>query len=197
MGKKNKGDQEYRYHLFVSYKYDELIMPWLEGFINRLEFYLRQEVGDLSIFFDKEAIRTGAKWKKKLYESIRTSMCMIAFWSPEYFRSAYCVTEWKSFLEREKLENINLGGLIIPVTINDGDSFPSEAKDTQQLKVHEYTSLVNAFWNSQKALLLEEEIRKLALEITESIHNSPAFKAGWPVKNSRPYKLRKVSLSRL
>ena len=27
---------------------------------------------------------------------------MVSVWSPLYFQSSWCVSEWKSFLEREK-----------------------------------------------------------------------------------------------
>jgi TIR domain-containing protein len=42
-------------------------------------------------------------WEHYILGGLRSSKTMIALLSPAYFASAFCRTEWKTFLEHEPL----------------------------------------------------------------------------------------------
>src|SRR5262245_28914738 len=99
----------YQYDAFFSYKRDPQSDPWHHEVKEKLKFWLRQENGaNVQIFFDTEEIRTGLRWHQKLADALRGSKCIICVWSPAYFQSKWCVSEWKTFVQREKLCNKDL-----------------------------------------------------------------------------------------
>jgi hypothetical protein len=50
-------------------------------------------------------------------------------------------------------------GLIAPLRFHDGEHFPLEAQAVQQMDVSPYTSTLQAFWTSPKALELEDSLK--------------------------------------
>jgi hypothetical protein len=147
--------QEYQYDVFFSYKRHSLTLEWTKGVVRLLRLWLEHEVGrEISVFVDEDCIETGDRWPEKLREALKCSRCMVCVWSPPYFRSNWCMSEWRSFREREKQLNMTSHGLIVPVRFHDGDHFPEEARDVQWIDVAPYTYTVSAFWASPRALEL-------------------------------------------
>src|ERR1035438_6726392 len=99
----------YRYDVFVSYKREDsnkrLVTPWLREVLDRIKYWLRQEMGGKKayFFFDEESIEVGDNWPEMIRDALLSAKCLLPVWSPEYFQSTWCVSEWKSFLTREKL----------------------------------------------------------------------------------------------
>jgi hypothetical protein len=100
----------YTYDLFVSYRREQpgktpLSMPWLRKVVDRLEHYLGMELGDREprIFFDTNCVELGDHWPQRLHAAILGSKCILPIWTPPYFRSRWCLAEWKSFAAREQL----------------------------------------------------------------------------------------------
>jgi hypothetical protein len=93
---------DYEYDVFFSYKKDPLITEWIANVVSRLEFWLTQELGGrpARIFIDRDHIEIGDRWPDALRHALRHSRSMAAIWSPSYFHSQWCVSEWKSFLAR-------------------------------------------------------------------------------------------------
>src|SRR5271165_7140485 len=112
----------YQYDIFISYHRQKFQDEWLiEHFLDRFEFLVTEEIAGLcgrpssGIFFDQRevnpAIRTGTfrsgrriepgdNWRKELETAIKTSRCLVGLWSPMYFLSRWCRTEWRSFEKR-------------------------------------------------------------------------------------------------
>jgi hypothetical protein len=187
------------YDVFFSYKRHGLTLEWTKGVYQRLQFWLTQElnVPEARIFVDEESIETGDRWPEKLKEALRLSRCMVCVWSPSYFQSSWCFSEWASFREREKRLNMQSHGLIAPMRFHDGEHFPPEAQAVQWTDVAPYTSTVPAFWNSPRAIELEDLLRPFARSVANIIRSAPQFEADWPVVDAQALPAAKIELARL
>ncbi len=102
----------------------------------QLELWLGEELNrPANIFVDTERIETGMHWPVALQDALRSSRCTVCVWSPSYFQSSWCVSEWKSFRRREEQLGLASHGLIAPLRFHDGEHFPDEAKNVQQADV--------------------------------------------------------------
>jgi hypothetical protein len=141
-----------------------------------MELNMKSE--NFRIFFDEKSIDTGDDWLDELGEAIKSSKCLVAIWSPEYFNSSWCLTEFNSFLKRQ--EQLNRKGLIIPASFHDGEHFPNEAKAIQYLDFSNYANTISAFWNSSDAVEFEKIIKKYSKDIADKIKNAPLYQPDFP-----------------
>jgi hypothetical protein len=149
------------------------------------------------MFVDVETIEIGNRWPDKLKEALGLSRCMVSVWSPLYFQSSWCVSEWRSFMEREKSANMVSHGLIAPVCFHDGEHFPPEAQVVQSLDLRAYASALPAFWNSPRSLELEDKIKTLAVSVGKILKAAPTFRPDWPVVEADGAIAPKIPLGRL
>ncbi len=180
---------DYEYDVFLSYKRHERILHWITQMKEELHFWLSEELPGrkVRIFFDSDSIETGDNWPAKLREGLKTSRCMIGIWSPTYFyNSRWCVSEWQSFMAREKMADMGIGGLVAPITVHDGERFPQEAKEIQQENFAAYYSPATAFWKTQKASELSDKIKGFAEKVARIVRHAPPFDPKWPVVEADP-----------
>jgi hypothetical protein len=171
----------YEYDVFFSYKRDRQSDAWHHAVMQKLQYWLRHELSkaDVPVFFDTEEIQTGARWRNHLAEALRASKTMVCVWSPLYFQSPWCVSEWKTFEARESLCGQEL---IVPATYFDGACFPDAAKGRQMLDLSNYTSTMARFWETQAAVDFEEKcLRPLARDMAASVRRAPPFSPDFPV----------------
>ncbi len=171
---------DYEYDAFFSYKRDRESDDWHKVVKEKLAFWVGTELGlEVKIFFDTEDIRTGARWRQKLANALKKSRCLICVWSPLYFRSKWCLSEFKSFLKREEL---NKRDLVMPASYCDGESFPPEAQSRQILKFDEFTSTMPMFWKTDSAFYFERDLlKKFAKDLAEMIRQSPPYDEAFPI----------------
>ena len=180
----------YRYEVFVSYKREpinkRLVTPWLREVLDRIEYWLRQEMGGqrVGFFFDEDSIEVGDDWPYEIRDALLSTKCLLPIWSPEYFQSNWCNAEWKSFLEREKLvsgKRQKPCRLIAPIKFHDGCWFPKEAQRVQQLDLSRYAATTQAFWTSQRADELDQCLQKFAPNLARLVSEAPPYEKGWPI----------------
>lgn len=186
----------YQYDLFVSYKREPsdrpLITPWLRKVLDRIEYWLRQELGGRGsgIFIDTDGIEAGDDWPDSIREALLTARCLLPIWSPEYFHSNWCMAEWRSFLSREKLVTARGGSackLIIPITFHDGKWFPPEAARIQQFDLSRFAATTDGFWETRRADELDQLLMtQVAPAIARAVHRAPPFEPDWPVDLGHP-----------
>ena len=129
----------YEHHVFISYAHGDLWTPYVRNiFAPRLNSYLEIEVGKLQNsppVFSDDQIQTGAYWDNVLKRKLARSTVMVCLFSAAYFQSKWCRREMALMLEREKqcgLEGHGDNyGLVIPVRLGDGDTFPELASRVQ------------------------------------------------------------------
>jgi len=191
---------DYEYDVFFSYKRHDLTRNWTKKVHELFRFWLTQELGkpDLRMFFDEESIETGQPWPLVLSEALKHSRCMVCIWSPLYFQSSWCLTEWRSFLERERLAELPRYGLIAPMRFHDGEQYPEEAKNTQSVDVTRFATTLPGFWDTSRAIELEEQLKNLAIAVARMIAGAPAFRPSWPIVSTEPHvPLPQIVLERL
>ena len=176
----------YEYDAFFSYKRDRESDVWHETVKKKLEYWLKQELqkADVKIFFDTEDISTGRRWREKLTSALKGSRCIICLWSPLYFQSKWCVSEWMTFVQRETFvkQNKQIAELVMPASYFDGDSFPPDAKARQKLDFSEYASTMPKFWDTELAVKFENErLRRFAHDLAELIRKAPPYDEAFPV----------------
>jgi hypothetical protein len=172
----------YAYDVFLSYKRNPLVEPWVKQFfLPNFRVWLEEARGGVSprIFFDQECIDWGERWKDKLQVALNSSKVLLAIFSPSYFRSPWCRCELETFALREQI----VGGrrLRIPITHNDGEHFPQDARDLQAMNFSDCVSVMPAFPHHPKALILEDRIRKLVPAVAKALEDAPQFQHSWPM----------------
>jgi hypothetical protein len=173
----------YEYDVFISYKHGD-IDYWLTNiFLKRFNFALENELGRKPLIFFDQNIQKGDIWPYRLQSALAGSRCVVAFLQPSYFSSDWCLFEFGSMLERERLEGfrtrMNPRGLIQAVQVGDGVHFPPYARQIQWLNCTDHYSASLAFEKSEKCLELEILIKEWAPDVAKMINYAPNWKEDW------------------
>jgi hypothetical protein len=173
---------DYEYDVFLSYKRHELTLNWTRKVASMLVLWLTEELNrPARVFIDESSIQIGQKWPDEIKHALKHSRCIVCIWSPSYFQSSWCVSEWKSFVDREKMGNPKPYTLIAPLRFHDGEHFPEEAKGVEWSDVTEYAFTMPAFWDSQRAIELEAKLKAFARSVANIVSQAPAFDGNWPI----------------
>ncbi|MEI7695764.1 MAG: toll/interleukin-1 receptor domain-containing protein [Chlorobium sp.] len=171
----------YEYDVFFSYKRDPQSDDWHLNVKDKLSYWLRMELNQpaVRIFFDTEEIRTGTRWRNKLSEALKRSKCLICVWSPAYFQSRWCVSEWLTFQLRESRYSCEL---VAPASYHDGIHFPKEAQEIQKSDFSDYTSTLPGFWRTEMAVEFENQrLKAFARDVASLIRNAPPYCEDFPI----------------
>ena len=134
---------DYEHDIFVSYRrMDEEWVYWTQkNFLRPLRSLLRPALGEVRIFVD-DRIETGASWPASIARAHARSRLMIPILSRDYFNSDWCRLELALMHHREQLLGYRTPAqdavLILPVVIDDGDSFPPEVQAMQGEAIHQF-----------------------------------------------------------
>lgn len=185
------GSDRYQWDVFLSYPRADPVGPWVRDYFHPL---LERWLGAATpheprIFFDS-AVDGGTHWPSNLKEALARSRCLVAVWSPHFFRSRWCMAEWQTMREREKLLGLGTGsqqGLVYPVVFADGDHFPTEAKEVQYAEDFRPYNIVNsAFRRTAKYGKLERQVQGLCDRLGQWLLTVPEWDPGWPIVEPEP-----------
>ncbi len=177
---------DYQYDVFLSYSNTPDVRDWvLNHFYPNFCPALRQALGgrDERVFIDREGVKTGQHWPQRLRQAIRDSVCLVPVWSPVYFQSNWCWSEWKSFCKREEVLGLNLDTetLVVPVVHNDKEWFPAEAREVQWHDFSELNYRTPAFRDTPQYVEFERQIQCFAKRVAEVARAAPPYDADWPI----------------
>jgi hypothetical protein len=182
--KRRHTSDEYAYDIYVSYARDLLTSGWIQEFMKRVTWRLRQSDYDAKLFFDIREIEVEELWDLQIKEPLSRSKILMAFLTPRYFTSAWSVAEWMTFEERERL----VWGpspktpIILPLRLYGGENYPEWARRRRSSDVTEYLSSVPRLWDTEKAFELESKvIAPLSGIALELLAKAPPWDATWPV----------------
>jgi TIR domain len=183
----------YQYHIFLSYSRRGDVPEWVKNhFLPVLERRLEAEFDETPRIFLDEQIDTGADWPITLADALHRSYCLLAIWSPSYFRSRWCMAEWQTMRVREEQLGLrtsaNPSGLVYPVVYSDGDTFPVEAKRIQHRKdLKDYAYPYPQFRNSEKYLEFHDQVARIAQELVNLFNDSiPPWNPDWSICTPDP-----------
>jgi hypothetical protein len=171
----------YQYDVFFSYKRDRESDAWHERVRDKLVYWLRQSLNQaqVAIFLDTEDITTGNRWRMKLQSALKASKCVVCIWSPLYFKSKWCVSEWMTFEQRGQPLGLDL---VAPARYYDGEFYPEPAKDRQSPDFSDYASTMPRFWETEHAVEFEKKLlRPFALDLANIIRSAPDFDPNFPI----------------
>jgi hypothetical protein len=179
-------DKDYIYDVFLSYRRRPPVGDWVKyHFYPLLVKWLPQCMPHEPRVFIDLNVDTGAQWPLSLSHAIQHSRCLLSVWSPDYFRSDWCLAEWHSMQKRENLLGFgnlhNRSGLIYPVVYSDGQHFPNEAKNTQSRDLRLWNCSYPYFSETKGIVELEREVQIVTEELWGMIQQAPAWQGDFPL----------------
>lgn len=178
--------EDYVYDVFVSYRHKPPVLDWVRNhFFPLLDMWLPNVMPvKPEIFIDLEEIEIGSAWPARLRQGLRQSRCVLAVWSPEYFRSEWCLAEWETIRERERLLGMRTQqqpeGLTYPVVFADGEHFPQEARDVQSQDLRDWNIPHPVFKETTAYVEFDKQVQSLVKGLAKTINRAPAWQ-DWPV----------------
>lgn len=177
---------DYKYDVFMSAASESPVSEWVDNhFLGMLRSHLSNEMADApKVFWYKEQV-TGVDWKKNLKKVLCHSRILVAILSPHYFRSDWCMSEFHSVVEREKI--LGLGelerpeGLIYPILFSDGDCFREVGRVKYWKDLSEWRYPWPQFRDSAGYLEFDLAMRDVGTELAKQIEGVPPWSAGFPV----------------
>jgi hypothetical protein len=173
----------YEHDIFISYRRME--PEWVhwtqKNFLRPLRVLLRPALGNISIFADNQ-VETGASWPAHIARAHARSRILIPILSRDYFNSEWCRLELALMHHREKLVGYrtpaHAGVLILPVAIDDGNSFPPEVQDMQAEGIHQFAQ---PFMNPEGALqeAFAAHLKEWCPRIEQALQSIPPFDPQW------------------
>lgn len=175
----------YTYDVFLSYSHDFPFGQWvLDPFLPLFEGYLTAELERKpSLFMDREGIPAGATWPLQLRNALANSRCLVGVWSPNYFLSRWCKFECVVMLHRERRLGYRTagkpGGLIIPVSVHDGERFPEYARSIQFLDWTRYARVGEGFKRTEDYADFQGRVSRFAADVARAVKDAPPWDAQW------------------
>jgi len=184
--------ESYEHHVFLSYPRTGDVPDWVRNHLYPvLMRQLESEMSEDPRVFVDETIDTGSVWSDALYRALHRSCCLLAVWTPQFFRSKWCIAEWQTMLRRE--ERLKLGtrenpiGLVYPVVFADGESFPDEARRRQaKLDMRDYAYPYPQFKTTVKYLEFHDKVGVVARELVAMLNRTPTWDPAWESVRPEP-----------
>jgi hypothetical protein len=121
---------------------------------------------------DRHGLEPGDEWRTALREAIKTSRCVVCLWSPEYFFSRWCTTEWRSFRERGVATGRKL---VVPLSVHDGDSFPVDARALKAIDISPFVIPGEGFKKTEDYPQFQKRLKSFAVTVAQCVMNAPEF----------------------
>ena len=177
----------YEFDVFISYRRDGKPYKWVRNhFFPLLTESLDDHLPwDPAVFVDDE-MEVGVDWPRRLQEALSRTKILIPVFSAQYFRSPWCMAEWRSMVEREKLLGPGTCRLIYPILFADSETFPKFARRRSWKDLKAWAFGAPAFSQSKDYLDLEKEVREIASELVTLLRHAPKWQPGWPIRQAKP-----------
>ncbi|GHF49838.1 toll/interleukin-1 receptor domain-containing protein [Amycolatopsis bartoniae] len=175
----------YEYDVFISYRRGGGTLPeWVRNhFHPRLSALLEDYLGESRVFLD-DKVPTGASLPSEQRDALLRSRILVPVCSPPYFHDEWCLSEWASMAERERL--LGAARLIYPVVFCDSVNFPEWAHERKLRHFNELNQPDVQFQASPAYVDFHQEMKTVAVELVELIGQAPEWQSGWPVLSPRP-----------
>ena len=176
-------DQEgYAYDVFVSFRPQALTRQWIQTvFLPLFSFWLEEELGRrANLFIDSE---DESQFSASKAHAVARSRCLLAFLTPSYFLSRSSLSEWETFVQRERKLGFEVGKLISPVVIHGGgrEAFPADAMNIQQMDLSDFFVLGQGFKQTERYVTFQQYVKELAKSVAKRINTAPVFDVSFPV----------------
>jgi len=176
---------DYEFDVFISYRREGNPYKWVRNhFHPRLTDHLADHLRDDPKVFIDEGMEVGSVWPDRLEEALNRTRILVPVFSPQYFRSRWCLAEWHSMVEREKL--LGRSRLIYPVLFSDSDNFPSFARERSWRDLKKWNHPDPVFQQTVRWIDFLQEIEKVAIDLAALVDEVPSWEPGWPAQRPDP-----------
>lgn len=177
---------DYKYDIFISYCRHGSVQKWLlNHFYPRLVDCLIDEGGSRpNVYVDRE-MRYGVHWPSDLQQALHHSKIMVQLLAPAYFQSQWCVAEWHSMRERQRLLGLagedKPQGLICSVLYADSENFPLDARQTKWWDFKAYAYPDPVYQETREFNNFHRAVARLAHDLVQLLRQVPEWQPNWPV----------------
>jgi hypothetical protein len=177
---------DYEFDVFLSYSRKGGSPGWVHNhFLPKLRDCLTDEIGDVPAIFVDQHIDTGTVWTSDIERALTRSKLLVSIYSPQYFRSGWCLAEWQSMAAREQLLGLAsrelTQGLIYPVLYSDSANFPDYGKDRMWYDMKGLDSPDLMFQQTSDWLRFHKRMREIALNLADLLGKVPQWCPDWPI----------------
>ncbi len=171
----------YKYDIFISYNRSFRVNNWMRNFfLTYFEDFLKDKILQHTgqkprVYYDQSENKPGDMWPVKLRDALKHSKVLVSICSPQYFNSAWCMSEWETFAAREQY--LNRTGLRVPVRHNDCEQ---QLADIEYCDFYGLTTLASEFYQTIKAVEFEKKVEELAEAVALAVRDAPPFDSEWP-----------------
>jgi hypothetical protein len=176
----------YRFDVFISYSRLGSAPKWLMNhFYPKLQDCLADQIAPAPTLFVDKNMERGVHWPSELENALCHSKVMVSVLTPPYFTSRWCMAEWDSMREREKLLGIaspdRSQGLIHPILYSDSVNFPDEGREFSWWDFKELATPEPVFQESRDWLRFHHKVTDLAQHLAHLLQQVPEWQPDWPV----------------
>lgn len=176
---------DYEFDVFISYRRKGNPHDWVKHhFHPRLSACLADQMPEEPKVFIDEGMEIGTVWPDRLEDALRRTRILVPVFSPQYFRSSWCLAEWHSMAARERL--VGQRGLIYPVLFSDSENFPSFARERSWRDLKRWNKPDLVFQQTVRWIDFVEEIENVAIDLARLIGKAPPWEETWPIERPNP-----------
>lgn len=174
----------YEYDVFISYtRVGRNVPEWIRNhFYPRLSDWLLDHADrDVRVFFDDD-VAVGAVWPDRLRTVLQRTRILVPVCSPRYFRDEWCLAEWHSMAEREKIVGTTPERILIyPVIFCDSETFPDYAKARRMRSLKDWNQPTPQFESTQGYVDFHRAMVTVTEDLVKLIAAAPPWQPDWPV----------------
>jgi len=176
----------YKYDVFLSYNCKLPHGVWVtDAFLPLFKSYLEEalNVREVTIFKDNQEIYAGQDWDRKIKNALLHSRIMVSIFAPAYFNSEWCKKEFLIMDYRQRkcgyMSNQNPNGIIVPIKISDGDSFPEYAHSFQMSNFNLFSRVGLQAIKTQRFIDFQDSLLDWVESVAHAHRNAPAWDDNW------------------
>jgi hypothetical protein len=193
----------YEYDVFISYPHAQPALDWMVNHFHPLftQWLAHHLPHEPRVFIDSQ-IEAGTRWPDVLAHALKRSKAMVAVWTPPYFRSPWCMAEWQSMRERERMLGLFCSadprGLAFPVVFADGRHFPLDVLENRQYRdLKRWNIPQRSFAETAKYSDFNVEMEAFAEYVADKLLNVPTWRDDFPLIYPPPAAPPAIELPRL
>lgn len=181
----------YEFDVFISYRRRGNPLNWvLNHFYPRLRDYLDDHLDkDPALFIDVD-MEKGTHWPTRLENALNRTKILVPIYTPQYFRSSWCLAEWRTMAAREVVLGLRSGertqSLIYPILLNDSVNFPADARLHNWWDLKKWNSPDLVFQQSVEWVSFLRQIDAIAEDLASLLPQVPDWQPDWPVCRPDP-----------
>jgi len=181
----------YEFDLFISYRRRGNPLNWVQNhFYPRLRDYLDDHLDKDPALFIDVGMEKGSHWPTRLENALNRTKILIPIYSPQYFRSPWCLAEWTTMAEREVVLGLSSAerpqGLIYPILFSDSDNFPTFARLRSWRDLKKWNNPDPVFQQTVEWVSFLREVEAIAEDLATLLPQVPDWQPDWPIYRPDP-----------